>query len=443
MHSTRSHEQDTHLRNSYMYSTTTTSQIAPVDGPKEKLGRWPTWPIFDEETLEAVKEVLQSGRWTLSGPTVDADLRERVFARKWADFVGTRYCIPTNTGTAALTIALEAMGIGYGDEVLVPALTWVACATAVANVNAIPVLVDINPDTLCMDPRDAEQAITQRTRAIMAVHLYGSMADMDALGSLAQAHDLALLEDAAHVHGAQWNGKRAGSNGLCGAFSMQQTKVLTAGEGGAVTTNDRQLAERLEQLRADSRRYRTPRVNLGEMELEPGGSIHGSNYCLSELHAAVLIVQLDRLPEQNRKRALNAALLDREFAKIPGVTPQAVPEQVTERALYHYAFRFDPAYFSDGTVEQMVSLLSEELGFPVESIYRPLHQSPLWLPGTKRRYSLNAEHRDALAIQKRPLPNCEAAATKWISLHHRFLLADSSEVCALVEAVDRLQRGCA
>ena len=236
-----------------MYSTSTIP-IPSVDRPRQQTRRWPTWPIFDDETLEAVKGVLQSGRWTLSGPAVDADLRERVFARKWADFVGTRYCVPTNTGTAGLTIALEAMGIGYGDEVLVPGLTWVACATAVANVNAIPVLVDINPDTLAMDPRDAERAITTRTRAIMAVHLYGSMADLDALGSLAQVHGLGLLEDAAHVHGAQWNEKRAGSIGLCGVFSMQQTKVLTAGEGGAVTTNDRQLAERLEQL---SRRLST------------------------------------------------------------------------------------------------------------------------------------------------------------------------------------------
>ena len=176
------------------------------------------------------------------------------------------------------------------------------------------------------------------------------------------------------------------------------------------------------------------------MELEPGGLIHGSNYCLSELHAAVLIVQLARLPEQNRKRAANAALLDCELAKIPGVTPQAVPKQVTERALYHYAFSFDPAYFDGRDVEQMARFLSEELDFPVEFIYRPLHHSPLWLPGTKRRYSLNAAHCEALAIRKRLLPNCEAAVTRWLSLHHRFLLSDSSEVCRLAEALDRLQR---
>jgi L-glutamine:2-deoxy-scyllo-inosose/3-amino-2,3-dideoxy-scyllo-inosose aminotransferase len=265
------------------------------------------------------------------------------------------------------------------------------------------------------------------------------MADLDALASLAREHDLLLLEDAAHVHGAAWRGKRAGSHGLCGAFSMQQSKLLTAGEGGAVTTDDQQLAERLEQLRADSRRYRSLPVEVGEMELEPGGLIQGNNYCLSELQAAVLIAQLKRLSEQNRRRAVNAEKLDRALAQIPGVTPQSVPKAVTERAFYHYAFRCDPEHFGGRSARELSRLLSAELGFPVENIYPPLHKSPLWLPESKRRYRLSAEHRQALDFRERNLPYCEAATSMWLTLHHRFLLADGADTQCLVDAVERVQ----
>lgn len=401
---------------------------------------WPVWPVCDSETLTAARQVLESGRWALSGAVVDGAPRERTFASKWAEFIGSTYCTPTNTGTAALTIALEALGIGCRDEVLVPGLTWVACATAVANVNAVPVLVDVDPETLCIDPEAAARMLTPRTRAIMAVHLYGSMADLDALALLAREHGLMLLEDASHVHGAAWRGRRAGSHGLCGTFSMQQTKLLTAGEGGAVTTDNREVSERLEQLRADSRRYRSGAVQAGESELEPGRLIHGSNYCLSELHAAVLLAQLRSLPEQNRRRAANAQMLDEALIEIRGIKPQIVPRAVSERALYHYAFRFDPAHFGQRTASELSKVLSAELEFPVECIYPALHRTPLWLAQNKARHQIDEHYSRSLSFSNSMLPVCDAAPMQWLSLHHRFLLADGMDVLRLAGALRHIQR---
>ncbi len=399
-------------------------------------GAWPCWPRCDDGTVDAVNAVLRSGRWAISGPATGEPLRERTFAQQWSQFVGASTCVPTANGTSALTIALEAMGIGYGDEVLVPALTWVACANAVVNVNATPVLVDIDADTLCMDPEDAAKAITRRTRAIMAVHVYGSMADMDALRALASAHGLWLLEDAAHVHGAAWRGRRAGSLGDCSAFSMQQTKLLTCGEGGAAMTSDGALGERLAQLRADARRYVAVPPQRGELELEPGGGVQGTNYCLSEIHAAMLIAQLESLPALNARRAATAARLDEALGALRGVTPQAFPSVVTERAFYHYAFRCDRRHFEGRTAVALREVLSAKLGFPVEGVYPPLHRSPLWLPESKKRFQLGARHRQAIRLRSRPLPRAEAAGNAWLSVHHRFLLAAPRQALRLAEAVD-------
>ena len=192
--------------------------------------------------------MLESGHWSYNGP------KEQQFNQAFAEFIGTRYAICAANGTVTLQLALEACGIGLGDEVIVPGLTWQATAAAVLDVNAVPILVDVVEDTWCMDPQRVQEAITARTKAIIPVHLYGSFVDMDAIMAIARQHALRVIEDCAHKHGGEWNGQKAGSIGDIGSFSFQLSKLMTAGEGGALTTSDPVLYERLDALRNCGRR---------------------------------------------------------------------------------------------------------------------------------------------------------------------------------------------
>jgi dTDP-4-amino-4,6-dideoxygalactose transaminase len=239
-------------------------------------------------------------------------------------------------GTHAIEVALAAAGIGEGDEVIVPDYTFFATASAVATVNAIPVPVDIDPDTFCIDPDAAERAIGPRTRAIIAVHLAGHPADLDRLGDLCTRHGLALIEDCAHAHGSSWRGQPVGGHGTAGTFSFQQSKLITAGEGGAIVARDDATAARIRSF-----------ADCGRL---PGEWFYshfalGGNFRLSEWHAAVLRAQLARFPEQNRRRNEHARFLNAELASIPGVRPQKRDPRTTSQGYYCYVVAIDAAEF--------------------------------------------------------------------------------------------------
>ena len=206
---------------------------------------------------------------------------EAEFAEKFAAFSRAKYCVCLMNGTVALQLALEALDIGAGDEVIVPGYTWQATAAACLDVNAIPIIVDVDPETYCIDPALVEAAITPRTRAIIPVYLYGSMADMERIMEIARKHDLKVIEDCAQTHGSRWREMGAGAIGDVGSFSMQHSKVLTSGEGGATITNDDNLYDRLCALRHCGR----PR----EGEKSP---IQSGNYRMTEFQAAVLLAQI-------------------------------------------------------------------------------------------------------------------------------------------------------
>jgi dTDP-4-amino-4,6-dideoxygalactose transaminase len=264
----------------------------------------PNWPISTEREIELLREVLASGRW--GG---HSDLVKRL-EREFAAFAHCAHGISAMNGTVTLEMALRAVGVGPGDEVIVPAISFVSTAMAVSRVGATPVFVDIEPLSFNMDPERTFDAVTPRTKAIIAVHFGGAIADMDQLAPLAADRGLALIEDAAHAHGSEWRGRRAGSLGLAGSFSFQNSKVMTAGEGGMLTTNDAAFAERTWSIMDQGRK-------------PDGGWFHhyllGSNYRITGLQAAVLLAQLERLPEQNCRRTRNAALLRAVLADVPGL----------------------------------------------------------------------------------------------------------------------------
>src|SRR5580658_273585 len=272
----------------------------------------PNWPISTERELELLRAVLDSGRW--GG---HSDFVKRLES-EFAVFTHCAHAVSAMNGTVTMEMALWAAGVGPGDEVIVPAISFVSTAMVVSRVGALPVFVDIDPLSVNMDPERAAAAITPRTKAIIAVHFGGAMADMDLLLPLAEEHGLALIEDAAHAHGAEWKGRRAGSLGQAGSFSFQNSKVMTAGEGGMLTTNDAAFAERAWSIMDQGRK--------------PGGGwffhyVPGSNYRITGLQAAVLLAQFERLPDQICRRTRNAALLRAELADVPELHFQTIPVQ--------------------------------------------------------------------------------------------------------------------
>lgn len=397
---------------------------------------WPAWPIFTPGTAERLQEVLESGRWAISGQWTGSESWDQRFGRRFAEYVGIRFCYTVDHGSSGLLAALLALDIGPGDEVIVPGLTWVACASAVMRVGAMPILVDVHPGSLCIDPSAVEAAITGRTRCILVVHLYSCMADVDAIRRIATCYGLNIIEDCAQAHGAEWNRRRAGSFGDISAFSMQQGKTLTSGEGGAVLTDDPILADRLERLRCDGRRYAREPRRPAHPDLEEVRGLQGVNLCLSEFQAALLCDGLERLEEQTALREARAAYLDRSLggdARLEPVTPYTGN---TRRAYYHYAIRLSQETTARVPVarirQALAAELGAELGDRVREPYAPLSRHPLFAPNTLRALPRIASPAET------ELPVAEDQARRTVLLHHSLLLAGAAAMDAIATAFEKV-----
>jgi dTDP-4-amino-4,6-dideoxygalactose transaminase len=295
------------------------------------------WPIVGDDERRAVARVLDRG--VLSGAYAPESMAlEREFAR----FVGAKHCLLTHCGTSALVVALAAAGVRAGDEVIVPAYSFVATPLAVVQVGAVPVFADVDEATGCLDPAAAEAAVTERTRAIMPVHMHGGAADLNALMAVARRHDLVLVEDAAQAHGATCGGRPVGAIGAAGGFSMQSSKNLVAGEGGLFVTNDDALADEASSVRnfgqdvslADAAEFDLARPLDGGRALDARRL--GSMYRGNEMMAAFARAQLAQLPERTARCQRNARRLAGALAELPGVTP---PRELPERTSVHHKFR--------------------------------------------------------------------------------------------------------
>ena len=414
------------------------SELAIHGGTPVFEGQWPSWPQIAAESSR-VKQVLSGTRWAVSGNWTGECTLDEVFAQRFAEFVGAKWCVPTDHGSSALLAAFTALGVGPGDEVIVPGLTWVACASTVIRAGAVPILVDIDADTLCVDPAAVEAAVTDRTAAILVVHLYSAMADMDRIRAVAAKAGIPVVEDAAQAHGAQWHDRSAGSLGDIGTFSMQQGKVLTSGEGGAAVTSDESLRVKLEQLRGDGRRYApvTDR-RVGYPDLVEDAGPQGWNMHLSEVQAAMLLDGLERLPEQNAVRAEAGAMLDEAFAAVPGTEVIRPYLANTRRTYYHYVIRLDREEFAGHSIDSICRAVSAEIGFFVHPPYPPLNAHRLYRP-TEHPLTRTA----GIAVfdpQQFTLPEAHRQVARAATIHHSLLLADRPALHAVVEAFDKVRR---
>jgi dTDP-4-amino-4,6-dideoxygalactose transaminase len=246
-----------------------------------------------------------------------------------------------SNGTVTMEVALRAAGIGWGDEVIVPAYTFQATASAPMGAGAIPVIVDVDPNTYCLDPKAAAKAVTPKTKAIIPVHLGSNMADMDAIMELAEKHNLIVIEDCAHAHGAKWRGRGAGTIGHFGSFSLQSSKTLTSGEGGILLCRTPEHAA----LAASIIDCGRPHALGGGGEDEKGLSMQGGNFRLSELQSAMALVGIERFPAQAQQREEMAAYMDEALSEIKGVRVMKHDKRHTTRSFYRYIFAIDPQEF--------------------------------------------------------------------------------------------------
>ena len=368
------------------------------------------------------------------------ELYERRFARAFADFNDAQFCVPTNSGSAGLVIALRACGVGYGDEVVLPALTWVGCAAAVLAVGAVPVFADICARTLSISHRAARAAITDRTAAIMVVHPYCTIADLDEFIALAAETSLPLIEDCSQAHGSTWRGRRVGTFGAVGVFSMQESKVLTCGEGGAVITNDESLYRRLNQLRADGRSYTTLPPQWGRPELEAIGEIQGHNYCLSELHAAILVDRLPHLASELAWRETTARQLAALLQGIDGVMVAPRPQAASLISYWRFCARLDVAEFGGSSLEFICDALSAALRVSVKPVDPPIPDSPLYRPLRSALAKDSKAMRQRLDVARFDLPYARSARATYLQIPHRVLLAKEDDMSDIAEAVSKVQR---
>ncbi len=421
------------------------SKLAIRGGVPVRMKPFPSWPVHDEREVKAVVEVVESGNWwrgaystiELGAEKVSGRSRVEELEEKFAKYHGVNYAVATSSGSGALDIAVKAIGIGPGDEVIVPPYTFVATATCVLQNNAIPIFVDIEPTTYNIDPDRIEEAITERTRAIIPVHFGGNLADMEKIGEIARKYNLKVIEDAAHAHGVQWDGKKmAGSFGDIGMFSFQQSKNMTAGEGGIVISNDKELAD----LCFSYHHY-------GRVEGRPWYEIYrlGWNYRMSELQAAVLLVQLERLEELNLKRMENAEYLTENLSQIEGIKPLEIDPRITIRSYYLYIFRYDSAKFSGVHRNKFVDALTAE-GIPATGGYDfPIYSNPMFLnkdffpkgcPADCQHYSKTINYNDF----KEKCPVAEkACGEEAVWLTQNLLLGDKEDIDDIARALKKIK----
>jgi dTDP-4-amino-4,6-dideoxygalactose transaminase len=353
----------------------------------------PSWPQAGEREAELIRMVLKSSEWGGFHPVVVE------FEQSFAAYQHAKYSISVCNGTVALELALTVLGIGAGDEVIVPAISFIATATAVSRVGATPVFVDIENDSFNIDPERVREAITKRTKAVLAVHFGGVLCDIQTLSQICQENGLILFEDAAHAHGAEWQGRRAGSFGEMGSFSFQNGKVMSAGEGGILVTSDERLAETARSV-----------ANGGRIAGRNFFEHHrlGTNFRLTGLQAAVLLAQLERLPGQIRLRTLNASVFNNLLSDIKEIVWQKEATAQTQNPFYLLTGRVVGGTEIRDTLCQRL----RTAGVPCTPFYpHTLYQNPLYARGGCRTM---------------PCPVAETRVRDAFWLSHRVLLAEES-----------------
>lgn len=335
---------------------------ALLGGPPVRRSAFPSWPVFDTREEKALLDVLHGKKWFRGdGQVVNQ------FEASYAALTGARHCIATANGTSALFASLGGLDIGPGDEVILPPYTFIATLNVILLQYALPVFVDSDPETFQIDARKIESAVTERTAAILPVHLGGNAADMDTILEISTRRKISVVEDACQSHLAEWRGRKVGTLGTTGCFSFQASKNLNCGEGGAILTNDAELAEKCYAFHNNGRARHSSSYNFTYR----GG--RSTNLRLTEFQASLLLAQMTRLEEQSKTREQNAQYLTRQLQEVPGIRPARGYAGCTRNAYHLYMFRYQKEQFEGLSRAKFLAALSAE-GIPCSGGYSPMNK---------------------------------------------------------------------
>ena len=414
-------------------TTVISSSSAPAilgGKPMWSKANWVKWPIWIPEQDEPIlMQAMRSGNWSRSR-LVDQ------FEKEWAQMLGVKRALATVNGTNALVVGLNQLGIGGGDEVLVPPYTFIATIQAITTNGAMPVFVDVDPHTYQIDPAKIEAKITSRTKAIVPVHILGMPADMDRIMAIARKHNLIVLEDACQAHLAEINGKKVGTIGHGGCFSFQTSKILPLGEGGALVSDDEEFMNRAYSFH-----------NLGlPFGLPPGvvasgGVRQGSKTRIAEPIAAVGLAQMKRLKEQVDTRHSNAQYLTSKIKDIPGIIPHKLYDNVTKAAYLLYAFRYKQDAFKGLSRDAFLSAVRAE-GVPISLGYTPLNKQDFIkqtfeTKNFKKMFSKKQLHYDKW-MAKNQCPENDKLCEEAIWLTQNLLLGSRGDMDIIASAIKRV-----
>ncbi|MCG9128612.1 DegT/DnrJ/EryC1/StrS family aminotransferase [Candidatus Poribacteria bacterium] len=393
------------------------SVLAVNGGEPVRDKAFPSWPSLDPKDLELFESIYKSKVWGVGGSHVPE------FANSFAEFQGAKYGVCVNSGTTALYLALKAADVGPGDEVITTAYTFQATVVAIMMTHGIPVFVDTAPDSFLIDASKIEEAITERTKAIIPVHIAGYPADMDSILDIAERHNLRVIEDCAQAHGAEWRGKGVGSWGDFGCFSFQSSKNLCAGEGGIVLMNDRQLYERLFSLHNCGRT--APDAEYGN--IEP----FGANFRMTEWQAGILLSRLTRLESETNHRHMNMRWLDGWFGEIPGIKVTTLDPRATRGGSHGYKAIFDSEEFEDISRETFIKAMRAE-GIPLGYWYStPMFRSEFLESNT---------FGEKLDFSDTNCPETEKICQSGLALGQNVLMGTEEDMEDIVKAAIKIRR---
>lgn len=419
---------------SLTFSNTTDARTPAILGGKPVItADWPKWPMWDPETDEkSVLDVIRSGVWSRNN-VVDE------FEKKWAEKIETKRCLMVVNGTNALIVSLLQFDVGAGDEVIVPAYTFIASIAAVLATGAMPVFVDTDPETFQIDTRKIESKINSRTRAIMPVHMAGMPADMIRIMEIAKKHNLLIIEDACQAHLAEVNNQKVGTLGHAGCFSFQNTKNLTIGEGGAIVSNDDAFMDRCYSYHNFGLQYGSA---IGSVN--SGAVIKGNKLRLTEYQAAIGLAQLNRLEAQTTTRTENADYLKSHLQNIPGILTYKLYESVTRAAYHLFLFRYKKEEFQDLSRSGFMNALQAE-GVPCFGGYGTLTDKSFLENAFNSKNYKKTYSAKALDIKKyRELNKCpetdRICNEEAVWFGQNLLLAGKSEMDGIVSAINKIQK---
>ena len=402
-------------------------KLAVNGGEKVRTASWPAWPVWDQAAEADVIAMLRSGKWWRGNGDYVAE-----FEKKYAGLMGTKRCLATASGTTALLVALHVLGVDAGDEVLVSPYTFIATYNAIFINKSLPVFVDTDPDTFLINPLKIEERITERTSAILPVHIYGLPVDMDKINAVAKIHNLKVVEDACQAWLGEYKGKKLGTLGDLGCFSFQNSKNLPTGEGGAVVGNNDEIMDRCHSFHNCGRPF-------GSVQRTSDYPIRGSNRRMQQIQAITLLSQMNRIEKDADLRLENAKYLDNKLAEIPGIVPAKLVAENSRSAYHFYPFRFISEKFGNVSRTKFIEALRAE-GVPCSPGYGQqnndgLIEEALNSKGYKRLFS---EQRLKQWREENVLSGNNQLAREAVTFTQNILLGIKSDMDDIVNAITKI-----